>query len=258
MKLSTNKIFLTAALAVVMAMGANAGDKPAASAALGVLSTVTSAELPAKAAELVAKADAKTLKQTTIEVVKAAVGLNPASAPAIVGSIAQTSPAMAPTAAATAAALVPNQVLLIAKAAAAAAPTKAGAIVEAICRVLPSDYQIVASAVADVVPGSGREILAGVAAALPQLNSAINQVLASYQGNIPSVSSVLAQVGQTEGAAGLASVPVSSSPSPGTPPTVRGPTVGPPPVPPSGTPTVITPGSGGVIPLGGGRGYAAP
>lgn len=242
---------MTVVLALAMVLGATAGDNSNVPA-LGVLNTVKSAELPAKAAELVSQADAKNLKPTTVEVVKAAVGLNPAAAPAIVGSIAQTSPAMAATASATAAALVPNQVVLIARAAAAAAPTKAGAIVEALCRALPADYKLVADAVAEVVPGAGKEILAGVAAALPQLKDAINQALASYQGVVPSVSTVLGQVSQTAAAAGIAAAgnPGASNP--------RGPTVQPPIVTPSGTPTIITPGAGGVIPSGGPRGYSAP
>src|ERR1039458_2058316 len=108
MKSLKRTMFLTVAVALTVAVNVGAVEKTSASPALGVLSTATSAELPAKAAELVAQADAKTLKQTTIEVVKAAVGLNPAAAPAIVGSIAQASPAMAATAAATAVQLVPN------------------------------------------------------------------------------------------------------------------------------------------------------
>jgi len=179
-----------------MAVGAVAGDNSTASPALGVLSTVASAELPAKASELVAQAEAKNLKQTTIDVVKAAVGLNPAAAPAIVGSIAHATHPMAATASATAVALVPNQVLAIARAAAAACPTNAGAIVEAICRVLPGDYREVAETVAGVVPGAGKEILAGIAAAVPQLKPVIEQTVASYQGGIPSVSSVLMHVAQ--------------------------------------------------------------
>jgi hypothetical protein len=253
------KMFMAVAVVLTMAMGATATDKPAASPALGVLGTVTSAELPAKAAELVAQADAKTLKQTTIEVVKAAVGLNPAAAPAIVGSIAQASPAMAATATATAVALVPDQVLLIARAAAAAAPAKAGAIVEAICRVLPADYKIVAEAVAEVVPGAGREILAGIATAMPQLKDTINEALASYQGKIPSVSTVLTQVAQSQNTTAIAAISsgnpiissVGGSPSVGgttVPAPARGPSQGPPFVPVSGTPTVTTPSSGGVTP----------
>ncbi len=253
MKLLNYRMFVVAGLAAAIVTGASAADKPQVNPALGVLSTTASAELSAKAAELVTKADAKSLKQTTIDVVKAGVGLNPAAAPAIVGSIAQATPAMAPTAAAIAVELVPNQVSLIAKAAAAAAPTKAGAIVEAMCRAMPADYQIIANAVAEVVPGAGREILAGIAAAVPELKNAINQVLASYQGNVPSVSAALAQVSQSAAAAAVASVSAGTSPV-----LPRGPTVGAPPVTPSGTPSTIDPGSGGVIPNGGGRGYAAP
>ena len=255
MKLFNTKLFLTVAVAAAMAAGANAADTSAASPAFGILSAVSSAELPAKAADLVAQAKAKNLKQTTIDVVKAAVGLNPAAAPAIVGSIAQSSPTMAATASATAVALVPNQVLLIAKAAAAAAPAKAGEIVKAICVVLPSDYQIAAQAVADVAPGAGREILKGVASAIPQLKPAIDQTLASYQGGIPSVGTILTQVAQTTSSSGVVSLAGGTTTPAGLP---QGPSVGAPPVPPSGTPTIINPNAGGIIPSGSPRGYYAP
>jgi len=266
MKLSEcNKSVLVLAIAVTLAAGATAGDITAANPALGVLSTVTAAQLPAKAAELVSQAgNGASLTATTIDVVKAAVGLNPAEAPAIVGSIAKVSPAMAATASATAVALVPKQVVPIARAAAAACPAKAGAIVEAICRVLPADYLKVAEAVSEVVPGSSKEILAGVAAAIPGLKFSIDQTLASYQGSDPSVSMILSQVAQTEpSVAALATTtgfaqgsPVQSAPAvPVTLP--RGPSVGPPFNPVSSTPTVITPSSGGAVPTGG-HGYAAP
>lgn len=264
MKSANYKFILTMAVACTMAVGAVAEDNLAANPVLGVLSTAKAIELPAKAAELVAKADAKSLKQTTIDVVKAAVGLNPAGAPIIVGTIAHASPAMAATASATAVGLVPNQVLAIARAAAAACPTKAGEIVEAICRVLPADYQAVAMAVAEVVPGAGREILAGISTAIPQLKTTIDQTLASYQGSIPSVSTVLSQVAQTDTSAGLAALATGSpgaSPSPAgvTPSPIlpRGPSTGTPFVPISGTPIVITPGAGGQVPTGGGD-YTAP
>jgi len=242
-----------------MAWGAVAADKLVASPALGVLSTVAAAELPAKASELVVQADAKNLKQTTIAVVKAAVGLNPAAAPAIVGSIAHATHPMAATASATAAALVPNQVLAIACAAAAACPTNAGAIVEAICRVLPADYKAVAEAVAGVVPGAGKEILAGIAAAVPQLRDAIDQTLASYQGGIPSVSTVLSQVEQTSAASAIIAAGATATLPPGSPAPVslpRGPSGGAPFVPITGTPTTITPGTGGSAPPP--PGYSAP
>src|ERR1035437_1229922 len=117
MKLLKFTVCLTAAVALALAVKVSAGETSGANPFLGNLSTATAAELPAKAAELVAKAEVKKLKQTTVDVVKAAVGLNPAAAPAIVGSIAQASPDMAGTAAASSVVLVPNQAVAIARAA---------------------------------------------------------------------------------------------------------------------------------------------
>jgi hypothetical protein len=244
---------ITVAIVLAMAVKVGAGENASANSFLSVLNTVTPAELPGKAGELVAQADAKNLRQTTIDVVKAAVGLNPAAATAIVGSIAQSSPKMAGLAAATAISLVPNQVISIARAAAAAAPKQAGSIVEAICRVLPADYQKVADAVSEVVPGAGKEILAGIATAIPQLKDLINQVLAGYNGNVPSVSTVLGQVAEVASASGTAAL-ASATPLD----LPRGPSIGPPTIPIPGTPpSPLDPGSGGVVPPGG-RNYAPP
>jgi len=241
-------ILLTATIALITA-GTYAGENQTTSPSLTVLSATSAAELPAKAAALVAQSDAKNLKATTIDVVKASVGLNPAAAPAIVGSIAQSSPSMAATAAGTAVSLVPNQVLLIANAAATAAPLQAGAIVEAMCHAYPANYQLIAQTVSEAVPGSAREVLKGIAAAIPQYKDAINEALAA---NNPSVSSTLSRPAflQPIAAATVASVTPPSMP--------QGPTVTPPPTPPSVPPVVITPSSGGAIPSGGSRGYSAP
>jgi hypothetical protein len=202
-------------LALVAALGltytASASQNAMDAASMSKLSTATAAELPAQAAELVKQAPAKNLTQTTIAVVKASVGLNPAAAPAIVGSIAHISPDMAGTAAATAVALVPDQAVAIAKAAAAAAPTQVGAIVEAICKVLPQGYKVVALAVAEVVPGADKEILRGIALAIPELNTAINQTLASGNGKIDSLNVVLAQIAQSQNTAGTVA---ASTPAP--------------------------------------------
>ena len=256
-------MYLTVAAALTVAVNVSAGEKAIANPALSVLSTAASADQPARAADLVAHADAKLLKQTTIDVVKAAVGLNPAAAPSIVSSIANASPEMAATASATAVAMVPNQAVAIAKAAAAAAPEKAGAIVEAICRVVPSNYQKVANAVAEVVPGAGKEILAGIAAAIPELKNAINQTLAAYNGAIPSVSTVLTHVAQTAKSteiaalsAGTPTSPLGGS-SPGTPVILpQGPSFVPPQVPIVTSP-VINPTNGTPAPPGG-HNYSSP
>jgi hypothetical protein len=240
----TIPVVLAVAMGLATVINANAGENSSVNPFLGALSVVAPAELPGKAGELVAQADAKNLRQTTIDVVKAAVGLNPAAATAVVGSIAQSSPKMAGLAAAMAISLVPNQVVSIARAAAAAAPKQAGAIVEAICRVLPEDYQKVADAVSEIVPGAGKEILAGISVAIPQLNDLINHVLASYNGNIPSVSAVLSQVADVASSSGTVTL---ASDTPSLP---RGPSVGPPTIPISGTPpSPIDPGSGGAVPM---------
>lgn len=248
MKIS--KITMSAAAAVLaLTLISRAGDTPTANPFLAVLSTITQAELPAKAADLVAQADAKHQQQTTIDVVKAAVGLNPAAAAVIVGSIAQTTPAMAAIAAGTAAGLVPNQAATIARAAAAAAPQQAGKIVEAICRVLPAAYAEVAEAVADVVPGAGKEILAGVSAAIPALKGPIDKVLLAGNGGVASVYAVLTQVEsmQPSVSSGVSGVGVQ--------PMLVAPVIKPPFVPPPANPVNLNPGSGTPVPPGG-RNYS--
>jgi hypothetical protein len=254
MKIS--KIVMSAAAAAVFALVpvSRAGDAPAASSLLAVLSTATQAELPAKAADLVSQAGAKQQQQTTIDVVKAAVGLNPAAAPAIVGSIAQTTPAMAAIAAATAAGLVPDQVTAIARAAAAAAPSQAGKIVESLCRVLPAAYRDVAETVAGIVPGAGKEILGGVSTAIPALKAPINNILIANKGEVSSVSAVL-------DAAKPSAMPMpnglAGGPKEAFAPLAVSPVVLPPYQTPPNSPNNIDPGSGGQVPPGG-RVYSQP
>ena len=175
------------AVSLVLTAKLLAGDIPAANPFFGTLSTVNPAELPAKSAELVLQADAKTRLETAANVVKAAVGLNPAAAAAIVGTIARSAPEAASVAAATAAALVPDQAVAIARAAAVAAPSKAGKIVEAVSRVVPSAFKAVANAVAGVAPGEGKAILAGLSAAIPSLQDPIAKILASSGGGKLSI-----------------------------------------------------------------------
>ena len=249
-----NKISCVAlASCLAVNLVARAGDTPAANPFLSNLSTVPQAELPIKAADLVAHADAKNQSQTTINVVKAAVGLNPAAAPAIVGSIAQATPKMAATAAAVACGLVPNQAMIIVRAAAAAAPKQAGKIVEAGCRVMTKDYQEIAYSVEKVVPGAARakDILAGVSAAIPALKDPISKVVASYRGHVPSVAAVLNKVATIDLTTAIANGP---QPTVSANPLV---TVTPPYVTPASSPVNIFPGRGGTPPSGG-RGYAAP
>jgi hypothetical protein len=239
---------LVMAVALVATVKLSAGDTPAANPFFGTLSTVSPAELPAKSAELVSLADSKNRLETTINVVKAAVGLNPAAAAQIVGTIALSTPKMASVAAATAVALVPEQAVAIARAAAAAAPSEAGRIVEAVCRVVPSAYKEVADAVAGVVPGAGKAILAGVSAAIPSLQEPIAKVLAGYSGGNPSVPDVL---GPTS--------PTPTTPTPGlTTPLAIAPAVHFAPAPPVSPVNYSSPGSGSGVELPGGHTSSPP
>jgi 4-amino-4-deoxy-L-arabinose transferase-like glycosyltransferase len=102
---------------------------------------------------------------------------------------------MAPMAAGTAAELQPKQAVAIAKAAASAAPSKAAQIVVAVSRAVPKSYRDVAVAICNLVPGSNRAILAALSSAFPELKTGIENALANYTGQSPSVGLTLDQTG---------------------------------------------------------------
>jgi hypothetical protein len=226
---------------------------------------VPAAELPAKAADLVLQAKPGDRQATTADVVKTAVRINPAAAPAIVGAIARAVPEMASVAAGVAAAEQPRQASAIAKAAAAAAPKQAAKIVAAVCRAVPKQYRNVAIAVSEVVPGADKAIVNAVAAALPDLKPYIEQTLAAYGGNVLSVAYTLDQAARgPQAGTGTGPLPATLSPQTAPPvalgggaPMARGPAVGPPYIPITVTPTNVTSGSSGQVPNGG-RNYAQP
>jgi hypothetical protein len=222
-----------------------------------VLSAVPSAELPAKAADLILQTKPADREATTVQVVKGAVGMNPAAAPAIVGAVARAVPEMASVAAAAAAAEQPKQARAIAKAAAAAAPTQAAQVVEAVCRVAPKEYRAVATEVAETVPGANKEILKALSKALPELKPSLDRAMVGYGGNVVSVGDTLAQA--TQIAKAETEPTIQSLPTLPTRGALlsRGPAVGPPYVPLTGTATNVTSGTSGEVPTGG-RNYAAP
>jgi hypothetical protein len=190
------RTILTIALSVAFLTPCNSfgKDAPKANPFNETLAAAPTAELPAKAADLVAQAKSRDRQATTISVVKSAVAINPAAAPYIVGAIARAVPDVAPVAAGAAAAEQPKQASAIAKAAAAAAPSKAGKIVVAVCRAVPSDYRNIAVAVFDAVPGSGNEIVKAVAAALPEFKAGIEQALAGRGRNVASAGALTPRV----------------------------------------------------------------
>jgi hypothetical protein len=246
-------------LSMALLVGGNsfAKDAPKANPFDKVLTAVPAAELPAKAADLVSQAKTRDRQSTTVNVVKAAVGINPAAAPAIVGAIARAVPEMASVAAGTAAAEQPKQASAIAKAAAAGAPTQAGAIVKAVCRAVPNEYRSIALGVSQAVPGANKEIVKAVESALPDLKPSIDTVLAGYGGNVGSVALTLDQAAQVKPASSTSSLTAPASPSVLGGGMARGPAVGPPYIPLTSTPVDVTTGTSGEVPPGG-RNYAAP
>ncbi len=248
-----NMRFIAAMVSTLVGLGtlnSFAGD--ASNPFKETLSGVPPIELPAKAAQVVKETKASQRQTATINVVKAAVGINPAAAPAIVGAIARTTPEMASAAAGTAAAAQPKQAGAIAKAAAAGAPTKAGKIVTAVCRAAPMDYRGIAIAVSQAVPGAAKEILEAVASALPDLKPYIEEAITSFRGGVLTVAAVLDQAAKlAQTSPGSGSGPVALAPM------ARGPSIAPPYLPMSGTPANVTPTTSGEVPVGG-RNYASP
>lgn len=218
------------------------------------LSSVRAPELPAKAADLILHAKPAVQQDTTINVVEAAVSINPAAAPAIVGAISAAVPEMAAVAAGAAAAEQPKQAAAIAKAAAAAAPSQAASIVTSVCQAAPKDYLNVATAVSQAAPGTDKEIVKAVATALPALKPSVDKVLAGYGGSVLSANFTLAQASQVASTATAGDQP---APMTVRPLYSRGPAVGPPFIPLTSTPTNVTSGTSGEVPEGG-RNYAAP
>jgi len=233
-------------LACLSAATALAGDTAEPTTHQQVLRVVPSAELPAKAVELVKQVTALDRATRTSKVTKDAVVINPASAPSVVGAIARAIPEMAAVAAGTAAAAQPKQATVITKAAVAAAPSQTGKIVAAICRSVPKEYRSIAITAAQIAPDSANDILQGVASSIPELKPGLEAALAAYSGRFISVATALDQASAVKIDPGsLAEAPP------------RGPTVAPPFIPISSTVRTISPNTSAEVPTGG-RDYGTP
>lgn len=209
------------------------------------LSKVATAEVPAKAAEIVANAKAADRESVTAEVVKLVVKSHPTMNLATVSAISSKCPAAAPTAAAAAAKLQPKQATLIAKAAAVAAPDQAGAIVSSVCKIVTNQSEL-ALAVAEAAPHATMEILDALENVMPNMKPRIDVAIASFNGNVPSVAAVLDRA--SSGTSGSLTTPAGSG--------VRGPQIGAPYVPKPAVVNTITPATSGLVT--GPRDYSAP
>jgi hypothetical protein len=213
--------WLSFAVFVLAASQANAADLRTQNPYNKVFAALAATEYPAEAAARVKQADVSKQASVTVLVIRAALGLSPASAPAVAAGIAREVPEMAAMAAYTAAAEQPKQAVAIATAVAAAAPAQAGKIVSHICTVLPSQYRIIALAVAKVAPDSSREILDAVAESNPALKASIDQSLAGQHGNLDlaAVAATLDRAENTNRLSGVGGQPYTTpGPQPIIPP----------------------------------------
>jgi hypothetical protein len=183
----TQGIYLLAFLASGLALE----EPPNAAHWKKVLSAVPAPELPAVAAAQVKQTIIAERQVVTVAIVEAAVEINPAAAPLVVGAIAREVPEMAAVAAATAAAKQPAQSGAICKAAVSVTPALGANIVCAMCKAVPECYPTVAVSAAEVTPAATKEILRSVGTARPLLAPQLAREIANYDREMPPVALVL-------------------------------------------------------------------
>jgi hypothetical protein len=108
-------------------------------------------EMPAKAAELVSKAEKKDRQAVAVTAVRAIAQKHRAAAPLVISAVSKTAPELAPAIAVAASEVVNDQAGPIARAAAISAPTHASEVVAAVSQAVPSQATTVASTVAPVL-----------------------------------------------------------------------------------------------------------
>jgi hypothetical protein len=102
-------------------------------------------EMPAKAAELVSKAEKKDKQATAVTAVRAVIVKHRAAAPLIISAISKVAPEIAPAVALAAAELATEQAPMIARAAATAAPEQAQEINLAVSKAVPTTSTMAAN-----------------------------------------------------------------------------------------------------------------
>ena len=132
-------------------------------------------ELPREAAQAV-----KAEPGAASDIVTAAVGVNGASAPLIVGSVAKAVPQSAAASASAAVTLQPKLAGPIAKAAVSAAPSDAAAIVSAMCKVRPTAFYAIGVSAAEAAPKSNEKILSAITDAVPALKPIVKRAQADF------------------------------------------------------------------------------
>jgi hypothetical protein len=104
-------------------------------------------EMPAKAAELVSKAEKKDKQAVAVTAVRAAMQKHRAAAPLVISAISKAAPEIAPAVAVAASELSNDQAPLLARAAAVSAPGQAAEVIAAVSQAVPAQAPSIAATV---------------------------------------------------------------------------------------------------------------
>jgi hypothetical protein len=119
-------------------------------------------EMPAKAAELVKRAEKKDRQAVAVTAVRAVVMKHRAAAPLVISAVSKAAPDLAPAIAVAALEISSEQAPAIARAAAASAPQQAFQINTAVAKAVPAQATSVAASINQVTTrGSAAEAVAG-------------------------------------------------------------------------------------------------
>ena len=213
--------FVAALMAAFTTFAAPTGSTVSDTKATAVkaLKNVSVAELPAKAAQLVASATSSDREAVAIAVVRTVGARNPFALVSVVASISKTSPELASVVAGTAAAIAPKQAQEIALAAAKAAPSASDKIAAAVATSVPGSAVSVAESLARFQPQAAARIFAAVSAAVPEatpkLANRTSSRAAGSAGALGTIQTTTGPIGTGTRAApvGVAGETVGSDPS---------------------------------------------
>ena len=108
-------------------------------------------EMPAKAAELVTKAEKQDRQAVAVTVVRTVAQKHRSAAPLVVSAVSKVAPELAPAVAVAASEVSNDQASALARAAAVSAPTQASEVVAAVSQAVPSQATSVAATVSPVM-----------------------------------------------------------------------------------------------------------
>jgi hypothetical protein len=174
-KLTTTAALL-AAIATFTVVPANALTSIQVQEIRKAVLSVPVPEMPAKAAELVTKAEKKDRQATAVTAVRAVVLKHRAAGPLVISAISKAAPELAPAVAVAAAEVATEQAPLIARAAAVSAPSQATEVIAAVSDVVPAQAGTIEATVSPVVINQTQSAPTVSAATVPPVSVAQTSV----------------------------------------------------------------------------------